>query len=750
MAATRLTPTAQHKQRASSHIRQLARDVKQTFPDMDVDQHLTDAAREIDAGRHDNARHHLDAAINAFAPLHLIRHGIHDDEGHRAAKSFMQRAHRGRLLAADVENISGQNEQLMHTRKEAAMADAERRAAARTLQTPAAAVPAVPVPAARQMSWDAMCDVIELATFAGARPGSGRNFAKLSSTLASRGAKNPGALAAYIGRKKYGRKGFARLGRGSSHANQAGGIELVGPKGYIHGWIHASMATLSKSGGGAYLPDHPGFGTRTPNTLTRAQHRTAAAGHLHMMKQAPAGSDKARLHHKFAKLHAAASEGMRSGAAIAGAPRTGLFAADQDGIELVGPKGYVHGWRYVGGPGLPSSPPARERASRARSHISAARSSGRDMHRHMETAREHASAGGFSHLPPDIAKALNDYDANVRSGVIAFAGGSKFATNYPGHAASDAALGRFVASKVAQFGWDDLDGIIALSADTGRLASQHHPLGRPGGPGLWGVKGMELPPYIQNIARALLRKGRAKNLSQAIAMAKGATARWAAGKNTRPEVRAAAAATNASWAAKQARAPAQAGPAPGIELAFRFNPLEKRDSTGRWTAPGSIADELHNTYKNELNPKAAVLARKAEASLRANDLGAARRHLLDLSEYHRDNLAALDKAGYRRNYRESKHLTHKLYGGFATQAREMAESIGEGHPDGERISQMQHDLDLPPAPMPSDAELEAQMGLNDTKTLAEMTDDELAAELARRRKAKALSFTTAAPQAARL
>jgi hypothetical protein len=26
-------------------------------------------------------------------------------------------------------------------------------------------------------------------------------------------------------------------------------------------------------------------------------------------------------------------------------------------VELAGPKGYVHGWRYVGGPGLPSVPP---------------------------------------------------------------------------------------------------------------------------------------------------------------------------------------------------------------------------------------------------------------------------------------------------------------------------------------------------------------------------------------------------------
>jgi hypothetical protein len=42
--------------------------------------------------------------------------------------------------------------------------------------------------------------------------GGGGRFAKLKASLGRRGAKNPGGLAAAIGRKKYGRKGFARLG----------------------------------------------------------------------------------------------------------------------------------------------------------------------------------------------------------------------------------------------------------------------------------------------------------------------------------------------------------------------------------------------------------------------------------------------------------------------------------------------------------------------------------------------------------
>jgi hypothetical protein len=41
--------------------------------------------------------------------------------------------------------------------------------------------------------------------------GSGKRFAALKGKLAKRGAKSPGALAAYIGRKKYGARKMAKL-----------------------------------------------------------------------------------------------------------------------------------------------------------------------------------------------------------------------------------------------------------------------------------------------------------------------------------------------------------------------------------------------------------------------------------------------------------------------------------------------------------------------------------------------------------
>ena len=44
--------------------------------------------------------------------------------------------------------------------------------------------------------------------------GSGARFSALTQQLAAKGAKDPKALAAYIGRKKYGKKKFQKLSAG--------------------------------------------------------------------------------------------------------------------------------------------------------------------------------------------------------------------------------------------------------------------------------------------------------------------------------------------------------------------------------------------------------------------------------------------------------------------------------------------------------------------------------------------------------
>lgn len=96
-----------------------------------------------------------------------------------------------------------------------------------------------------------------------------------------------------------------------------------------------------------------------------------------------------------------------------------------------------------------------------------------------------------------------------------------------------------------------------MSEKTPALATTPAPLGKPDGPGLFHVKGLELPPYIQNLARAMMRQGHTK--SEAIQLALGAVERWkdGGGGNVSPEVRAAAGAAWAQWLAARGIAKAK-------------------------------------------------------------------------------------------------------------------------------------------------------------------------------------------------
>jgi len=55
--------------------------------------------------------------------------------------------------------------------------------------------------------------------FSTAKLGTGARFKRLSATLAARGATDPDALAAFIGRKKYSAGGMAKLSSGQNLAN---------------------------------------------------------------------------------------------------------------------------------------------------------------------------------------------------------------------------------------------------------------------------------------------------------------------------------------------------------------------------------------------------------------------------------------------------------------------------------------------------------------------------------------------------
>jgi hypothetical protein len=95
---------------------------------------------------------------------------------------------------------------------------------------------------------------------------------------------------------------------------------------------------------------------------------------------------------------------------------------------------------------------------------------------------------------------------------------------------------------------------VELSEKTAMYSTTHSPLGKPGGPGLFKTKNLQLPAYIQHIAKALMRD-HGFTMSHAIAAAVNRVKKWAAGGGgVSPEVRAAAAKAVAEWEAAKARA----------------------------------------------------------------------------------------------------------------------------------------------------------------------------------------------------
>jgi hypothetical protein len=110
-----------------------------------------------------------------------------------------------------------------------------------------------------------------------------------------------------------------------------------------------------------------------------------------------------------------------------------------------------------------------------------------------------------------------------------------------------------------------------LSAQTARLAATPAPRGRPGGPGLYGVKGNEHSPYFQQVVKALIEK-RGMPPEKAYPIAWAALRKWMrGGGKVHPEVRAAAAGGLAMEKAAEARAHAHtADPWSVIDLAVEM------------------------------------------------------------------------------------------------------------------------------------------------------------------------------------
>jgi hypothetical protein len=193
-------------------------------------------------------------------------------------------------------------------------------------------------------------------------------------------------------------------------------------------------------------------------------------------------------------------------------------------LDMAGPGGFLHGWK-------PSGPTAALHDKAARLHTQAAEKA-KDpavKARHLRRARVHAQVARKlrSLTPPSPA---------------APAGGALLA-----------------------YDWDDVLNVAEFSARTAMLEATPAPIGKPGGPGLYGIAGLGHSSYFEQVRNGLMKRGVPEG--RAHAMTWGILRRWAAGGGkVHPEVRAAAAKALAEEAAKRAQAKAQGHAVTGDDI----------------------------------------------------------------------------------------------------------------------------------------------------------------------------------------
>jgi hypothetical protein len=449
---------AERRVAAAKSMRKLADSLADRHPEMGTHKHLRDAAKALDDGLNHAAGRHLDAAMHTLTPQTLLRHGIHDDQGHVLAKQDMTEVWRHALLVKDLTDMHEETQ--------------DRLAQIRAMKEP--------------------------------------------------------------------------QGNGSVVAGMSNQIDLVGPKGYVHGWIKVSgppgFAEGTEPGSFEHLAEIEDLARRAGNGPTGdPEHRSPTMqAALHHLARSLAARDMkgARIHLESAKW------GNRREAG--GAFSTDLKSLEKQLAQV--PKGST-GWQSRR-PASPLSP--------------------RGQH-------------------PGTYVSRTGIPASVTGGI------------YEGQVV--------VPTPNRNIGF-----AAELSAQTARLAVTPAPRGKPGGPGLYNVSGLQHTPYFQQVVKALIEK-RGMPEDKAYKIAWAALRKWRrGGGRVHPEVQAAATGALAGEAAKGALAKSMARICDAIELATTidlFNPYHA--PTGQFTtAQGAGAGKGKKT-KAQLLAEARQYRQKAAA-----------------------------------------------------------------------------------------------------------------------------------------
>jgi hypothetical protein len=204
-----------------------------------------------------------------------------------------------------------------------------------------------------------------------------------------------------------------------------------------------------------------------------------------------------------------------------------------------------------------------------------------------------------------------------------------------------------------------------LSARTAMLERTPAPRGRPGGPGLYHVKGMGHTPYLQQVVKALIEK-RGMPPDKAYAIARAAIRRWMA-RSKHPEVKSAAARAEVGEEARQARAHAHtADPWAVADLLVELS-----------VSPGQRVVELFNPYHAPTGQFTTASGAGQGQGKQQGGRAAQRKQLMKRAASLRSQIRTLEgqlrTARSRPSSRRSQTATPAKKGAAATSARQAAQ-----------------------------------------------------------------------------
>jgi hypothetical protein len=293
-------PLTPMRREAAGLMRKLATSVQQSHPDMNVHDHLRDAAKQTEKGNEEAAQRHLRAAMFSLTPQSLMRNGQHTDDAHQAARAAMHGIHRHLLLVKDIADVSARNQAVIRKDSGDGAAVPPPRPDPNAGYGPGANAQK---PTVRQPPGDQALNAPAKADGGGSDP----------------------AVADPDAPQRPGSKQFtytwADLAAVIELANRPKVVDLVGPKGYIHGWIFVGVPGPGQE---VYHPQH-GRGTVTASGSGRVQV-SFDAGHS---KTFPVRSDGSRGHFEQMTDDELAAEYNRSEGSRAKAVTDELDKRDQ-------------------------------------------------------------------------------------------------------------------------------------------------------------------------------------------------------------------------------------------------------------------------------------------------------------------------------------------------------------------------------------------------------------------------------------